>query len=62
MKKCYDSFNPDETVAFGAILMAAKILIKNDKILKGFNLMDIAPYSLGVAVKNNSTLPQILKE
>ena len=61
-KKCYDSINADETVAYGATLMAAKILIKNDKRLKGFNLMDIAPYSLGIAVKNNSTLPQILKE
>ena len=57
-----DSINPDETVAFGATLMAAKILIKNDNTLSGFNLMDITPLSLGIEVQNDSTDPEIKKE
>ena len=60
--KINDSINPDETVAYGATLMAAKISIKRDKTLAGFNLMDITPLSLGVAVKNNSKNKDILKE
>ena len=60
--KINDSINPDEAVAYGATLMAAKILIKHDKSLSGFNLMDITPLSLGVAVKNRSTDENILKE
>ena len=57
-----DSINPDETVAYGATLMAAKILIKNDSNLQGFNLMDITPLSLGINVKNNSKDPDIQEE
>ena len=60
--KINNSINPDETVAYGATLMAAKILIKNDKSLSGFNLMDITPLSLGIGVKNKSTNEYILKE
>ena len=57
-----DSINPDETVAYGATLMAAKILIKKDNNLAGFNLMDITPLSLGINVKNTSEDPEIQKE
>ena len=60
--KINDSINPDEAVAYGATLMAAKILMTNDISLSGFNLMDITPLSLGVAVKNLSTNENILKE
>ena len=60
--KINDSINPDEAVAYGATLMAAKILMTNDNSLSGFNLMDITPLSLGVAVKNLSTNENILKE
>ena len=60
--KINDSINPDEAVAYGATLMAAKILITSDKTLSGFNLMDITPLSLGVAVKNTSKDEDILKE
>ena len=60
--KINDSINPDETVAYGATLMAAKILIKKDKNLKGFNLMDITPLSLGIEVLNNNPDPEIRKE
>ena len=60
--KINDTINPDETVAYGATLMAAKILMKNDKNLTGFSLMDITPLSLGINVKNDSTNPEIQKE
>ena len=60
--KINDSINPDEAVAYGATLMAAKILMTNDQVLSGFNLMDITPLSLGVAVKNESENENILKE
>jgi len=60
--KINDIINPDEAIAYGATLMAAKILIKKDDNLKGFNLMDITPLSLGVNIKNNSTDPEIKKE
>ena len=60
--KINDSINPDEAVAYGATLMAAKILIKRDKALEGFNLMDITPLSLGIAVNNESKNPEIQKE
>ena len=57
-----DSINPDETVAYGATLMAAKILFKKDNNIAGFSLMDITPLSLGINVKNQSTNPEIIKE
>ena len=60
--KINDSINPDEAVAYGATLMAAKIVIKRDKNLSGFNLMDITPLSLGIEVLNNSKNEKILKE
>ena len=60
--KINDTINPDETIAYGATLMAAKILIKKDDNLQGFNLMDITPLSLGLNVKNNSKDPEIQKE
>ena len=57
-----DTINPDETVAYGATLMAAKILIKKDNNISAFSLMDITPLSLGINVKNNSNNPEIQKE
>ena len=57
-----DSINPDEAVAYGATLMAAKILIKDDFKFAKFNLLDITPLSLGVQVMNNSEVPEIRKE
>ena len=53
--KINDTINPDEAVAYGATLMAAKILIKGDKVLQGFNLMDITPLSLGIAVEDENS-------
>ena len=60
--KINDIINPEEAIAYGATLMAAKILnIKNNNF-KGFNLMDITPLSIGINAKNNSTDPEIKKE
>ena len=59
--KINDSINPDETVAYGATLMAAKIIIK-DKFTSKFNLMDIIPFSLGTNVMNKSENEEIKKE
>ena len=60
--KINDSINPDETVAYGATLMAAKILIKQDANIAEFSLMDITPLSLGINVLNKSEDPEIKKE
>ena len=60
--KINDSINPDEAVAYGATLMAAKILIKKDNNLRGFNLMDITPLSLGIEIINENPDPEIRKE
>ena len=60
--KINDSINPDEAVAYGATLMAAKILFKRDKKLTGFNLLDINPLSLGVATYNDSKDKDIRNE
>ena len=48
------SINPDEAIAYGATLMAAKISKKKIGALSNFNLMDITPLSLGVGTQNNS--------
>ena len=52
--KINDSINPDEAIAYGATLMAAKISKKKIGILSDFNLMDITPLSLGIETQNNS--------
>ena len=60
--KINDYVNPDEIVAYGATLMAAKILIKKYNNLKEFNLMDITPLSLGIEAINENPDPEIRKE
>ena len=60
--KINDLINPDETVAYGATLMAAKILIKRENLSLGFNLMDITPLSLGVEIVNEDENEEIRKE
>ena len=52
--KINDSINPDEAIAYGATLMAAKISKKKIGALSDFNLMDITPLSLGIETQNNS--------
>ena len=49
-------------MAYGATLMAAKILIKKETLTSEFNLMDITPFSLGTDIKNNSDNKDIQKE
>ena len=60
--KINDTINPDETVAYGATLMAAKILYKKSAFTSEFNLMDITPFSLGTDIKNKSLDKEIQKE
>ena len=52
--KINDTINPDEAIAYGATLMAAKISKKKIGSLAGFNLMDITPLSLGIETHNDS--------
>ena len=49
-----DSINPDETVAYGAAIQAAKLMRQGNDILNDVILMDITPFSLGTDVANNS--------
>ena len=60
--KINDSINPDEVVAYGATLMAAKILLESDNLLSGFTYLDITPLSLGIEVSNESEDEEIQKE
>ena len=61
--KINDSINPDEIVAYGATLVAAKILLKKDNYnISDFYIGDIIPLSLGVNVRNQSYDPEIQKE
>ena len=57
-----DSINPDEAVAYGATLQAEKILYNHDKVISNFHILDIAPFSLGIATQNNSVDKEIQKE
>ena len=47
-----DTINPEETVAHGAAIQAAKIMNQGSDILNDVILMDITPFSLGVQTKN----------
>ena len=49
-----DSINPDETVAYGAAIQAAKLNKQGGDILNDVILMDITPFSLGINVFNKS--------
>ena len=61
-KKINDKINPDEAVAYGATLQAEKMLYNRDKIISNFHILDIAPFSLGIATKNNSKDEELQKE
>ena len=54
-----DSINPDETVAYGAAIQAAKLNKQGGYILNDVILMDITPFSLGINVNNTSNIPEI---
>ena len=49
-----NSINPDETVAYGAAIQAAKLLKQDSDILDDVILMDITPFSLGINIINES--------
>ena len=57
-----DSINPDETVAYGAAIQAAKLMKQGSDILDDVVLMDITPFSLGVDVRNKSENEEIQKK
>ena len=57
-----DSINPDETVAYGAAIQAAKLMKQGSDILDDVVLMDITPFSLGIDVNNNSENEEIQKK
>ena len=57
-----DSINPDETVAYGAAIQAAKLNKQGGDILNDVILMDITPFSLGIDVVNESLDPEIEKK
>ncbi|CAH1446014.1 unnamed protein product [Lactuca virosa] len=50
-KKLCMSLNPDEAVAYGAAVMAAKLSGNNHKSCRDLLLLDVTPLSLGVQVK-----------
>ena len=57
-----DSINPDETVAYGAAIQAAKLMQQGNDILNDIILMDITPFSLGTSyikqdqISNNNNI------
>ena len=58
-KKINCEINPDETVAYGAGLYAAKLMHQGGEIINDLVLMDITPLSLGTSIINKSTDPKI---
>ena len=48
-----DSINPDEAVAYGAAIQAAKIIKQGTDILNDVILTDITPFSLGTEIIND---------
>ncbi|GKF86970.1 putative heat shock protein 70 family protein, partial [Tanacetum coccineum] len=49
-KELCQSINPDEAVAYGAAVMAAKVSGQTTKMLKELVLLDVTPMSLGTEV------------
>ena len=54
-----DYINPDETVAYGAAIQAAKLNKQGGDILNDIILMDITPFSLGIDVVNKNENEEI---
>ena len=54
------SINPDEAVAYGAAIMAAKLSGFEDKKIEDILIKDITPYSLGIAVYDPDYSPTLL--
>ena len=54
------SINPDEAVAYGAAIMAAKLSGFEDKKIENILIKDITPYSLGIAVYDPDYSPTLM--
>lgn len=54
------SINPDEAVAYGASIMAAKLSGFEDKKIEDILIKDITPYSLGIAVYDPDYSPALM--
>jgi heat shock protein 1/8 len=48
------SVNPDEAVAVGAAIQAAKLNGDDSKLIKSIFLLDVIPLSIGVGVEDGS--------
>ena len=57
--KINSEINPDETVAYGAGIYAAKLINQGGDILNDLILKDITPLSLGIAIVNENSNPKI---
>ncbi|CAH1441011.1 unnamed protein product [Lactuca virosa] len=53
-KELSNKINPDEAVAYGAAVLAAKLSGESSPQVSNFELMDIVPLSLGVALYDTS--------
>ena len=60
--KINDSINPEETIAYGAAIQAAKINKDDNNIINDIFLHDIVPFSLGISIANLSEDPDIKKK
>ncbi|KAI4352355.1 hypothetical protein L6164_006618 [Bauhinia variegata] len=70
-KELCKSINPDEAVASGAAIMAAKLTGQGSKEVKNLSLLDVTPLSLGiyvngdimsVVIPRNTTVPTKMQE
>ena len=54
--KINDSINPDESVAYGATILAEKKLRSNNKQLINFGYREVTPFNIGIAVENENDI------
>ena len=58
-KEPYTNINPDEAVASGAAILAAKLSGSENKDIENILIKDITPFTLGIAVFDHDVLPFI---
>ena len=54
------SINPDEAVAYGAAILAAKLSGYNNKDVENILIKDITPFTLGIAVFSPEASPVLM--